>query len=489
MNQYESKMLEDLDPRAVWKIFFEISQVPRKSKHEEKIRKWVKDWASKNLIKWKEDHTGNLLLMKDAVAGCEHYPGIIMQGHLDMVAQKLPESKHDFNSDPIPIQRIPDYITAKGTTLGADNGVGVAMALAVLIDSEIKHGPLEVLLTVDEETGLTGAFGLEREFISHNLLLNLDSEDEGEITISSAGGGDTKITIPSSIQQYDDHLAYQIAVKGLHGGHSGVDIHLPRVNAIKLLTEILENLADYCDVVISQMTGGNAHNAIPRDASVRILIPRSEEIRFQKIKQKFDRILPTLRENEPSLEIKYSEVTGSLGYKNSLDIIQLLSKLPHGPLTYSKTITDLVETSNNLAIVKTATDELEIQLSTRSSVDSELVRIRGEMKDLAEKYNGKVSQSPSYPGWEPDLDSPFLKLVHQEYEKEYGKEVELKAIHAGLETGLFKGLKPELHCVSIGPDIKDAHSPSERVKIDSVELIWRILKSTLENVSTIQDKL
>ncbi|MHA2054166.1 MAG: beta-Ala-His dipeptidase [Candidatus Hodarchaeales archaeon] len=489
MNQHESMMLEDLDPRIVWQIFFEISKIPRKSKHEEKIRNWIKEWASNHEISWKEDSTGNLLLIKEASPGCDHYPGVIMQGHLDMVAQKLPSSKHDFNSDPIPIQRTSNYITADGTTLGADNGIGVAMALAVLIDPEIQHGPLEVLLTVDEESGLTGAFGLEKGFLSYKLLLNLDSEDEGEITISSAGGGDTQISIPLSVREYDEYISYQIEVKGLIGGHSGVDIHQSRINAIKLLVEILEELSNLNDLVISQINGGSAHNAIPRDSSANILIPKSDETALQKMMTEFSKKIPQMKENEPSLDISYTQSEGTFGIEKSKEIIEVLTNLPHGPLTYSKTIPDLVESSNNLAIVKTTKNSLEIQISTRSSVDSELTRIRKDISTLAKRYKGEVLLKPSYPGWEPDLDSPFLKLVHQEYEREYGKKVKLKAIHAGLETGLFKGLDPELHCVSIGPEIKDPHSPSERVIIDSVGLIWRILLSTLEKIHSIQDKL
>ena len=489
MNSSHQSALDGLEPKIIFEIFSQISKIPRESKHEEKIRAWVKEFSTKNKIEYKEDSVGNLLLYGQASAGCEDYPGVILQGHLDMVAQKEPSSKHDFAKDPIPILVEEDYITADGTTLGADNGIGVAMALAALIDPTLKHGPLEVLLTVDEETGLTGAFGLESGFFSHKLLFNLDSEDQGKITISSAGGGDTKITLPLTRKTFDGHRGYNIYLKGLIGGHSGVDIHLPRKNAIKLLVEGFSSLSKGINLIISYISGGTAHNAIPRDASVEILVSNADVAALQMNYEKWKQKLEAYRSDEPSLKVSLTETQVHQGIENSLEVIKLLEKMPHGVTSFSKSIPDLVEKSNNLAVITTESDAVEIKLSTRSSVNSELGRVRQEIRSIAEAANATVDQGPAYPGWEPDLESPFLHLVHKVYEKEYGKKVEFKAIHGGLETGLFKGIDPELHCVSIGPDIKDPHSPSERVYISSVELLWRVVRSVLQEVKSLNKEI
>ncbi len=485
MSTSHQSVLDGLEPKIIWNIFSQISKIPRKSKQEEKIRSWVKEWATKNGIKFKEDSIGNLLLYTKASAGCDDFPGVILQGHLDMVAQKESSSSHDFDTDPIPVKIEKDYITADGTTLGADNGIGVAMALASLIDPTLQHGPLEVLLTIDEETGLTGAFGLEPGFFSHKYLFNLDSEDEGEITISSAGGGDTRITLPLTRKAFDGYTGFNIYVKGLIGGHSGIDIHLPRKNAIQLLVEGLDILGKDIKLIFSYISGGTAHNAIPRDASAEILVLNVEVASFQMNYENWKEILETNKSHEPSLKVLLTETQVHEGIENSSEVIKLLKKLPHGVVSYSKTISDLVETSNNLAVITTASDTMEIKISTRSSINSELDRVRQEIQDITKGTKAIVNQGPAYPGWEPDLESPFLHLVQKVYEKEYGKKVELKAIHAGLETGLFKGIDPELHCVSIGPEIKGPHSPSERVYISSVEMIWRVVKSVLSEINSL----
>ena len=482
MNKYRQSPLDGLEPQIVFEIFSQISEIPRESKHEEKIRSWVKEFAIENKIDYKEDSIGNLLLYGKASEGCEDYPGIILQGHLDMVAQKESSSNHNFRVDPIPILVENDYITADGTTLGADNGIGVAMALAALIDPTFEHGPLEVLLTVDEETGLTGAFGIESGFFSHKYLFNLDSEDQGKITISSAGGGDTRITLPLTRKAFDGYRGYNLYLKGLIGGHSGVDIHLPRKNAIQLLVEGLQYLSKDIQFIISYISGGTAHNAIPRDASAEVMVPNADVASFQMNFETWKQKLKSYKSVEPSLKVSVTETQVQEGIENSNAVINLLQKLPHGVISYSKSLPDLVETSNNLAVITTASDVVEIKLSTRSSVNTELDRIRQEIRAIAEKAKATVDQGPAYPGWEPDLESPFLHLVHKVYEKEYKKKVGFKAIHGGLETGLFKGIDPELHCVSIGPDIKDPHSPSERVYISSVEMIWRVVKSVLTEI-------
>ena len=486
MSSSQQSALDGLEPKIIWDLFSQISKIPRKSKQEEKIRSWVKKWAEENQIDFKEDSIGNLLLVAEPSTGCEDFPGVILQGHLDMVAQKDSSSTHDFDTDPIPVQVEKDYVTANGTTLGADNGIGVAMALASLIDPTLQHGPLEVLLTIDEETGLTGALGLEHGFFSHKFLFNLDSGDEGEITISSAGGGDSRITLPLTRKAFDGYTGFNIYVKGLIGGHSGVDIHLSRKNAIQLLVEGLDILGKDIKLILSYISGGTAHNAIPRDASAEILVLNTEVASFQMNFENWKEIIDRYKSQEPSLKVLLTETQVQEGIENSSEVIRLIEKLPHGVVSHSKSIPNLVETSNNLAVVTTASDTVEIKISTRSSINSELDRVRKEIRDITERTKASVDQGPAYTGWEPDLESPFLHLVQKVYKREYKKSVELKAIHAGLETGLFKGIDPELHCVSIGPEIKDAHSPSERVYISSVDMIWRVVKSVLTEINSLK---
>lgn len=477
-------MLEGLQPKIVWNLFEKISHVPRESKKEEKIRDWIKSWAEHQNIIYSEDDAGNLLLSQPGSSECDHFSGVILQAHMDMVAQKLPESSHDFNHDPIPLKIIENYVTADGTTLGADNGIGLAICLAALVDPDLQHGPLDVLLTVDEETGFTGAFALQPSFFRHKLLLNLDSEDVGKITVSSAGGGDTKFVVPISWEEKPSLVGFRLTVGGLLGGHSGVDIHKSRLNALKMLTEVLINVRQsVSSFYISSLVGGSAHNAIPRDAMCEFLVDRTESAR--EIFDDWKRQLKTYRKNEPNLKVDLHEEQLHSNVTSTNDIISLLYEIPHGPLSFSKDIPDLVETSNNLALVKTTSNTVEIVVSTRSSIDEELKRVRDELRELGERVNAEVIQESPYPGWKPDLNSPFLKLVKQEYEREYGQEVLLKAIHAGLETGLFKGIDPELQLVSIGPDIKDAHSPQERVYIESVGLIWRVVKAVLSRLDQI----
>ncbi|MFW9903741.1 MAG: beta-Ala-His dipeptidase [Candidatus Thorarchaeota archaeon] len=481
----EKKILKGLEPQIVWELFEEISKIPRASKKEEKIREWVKNLADKQQISWQEDSVGNILLSVKASKGYEDYPGIILQGHLDMVAQKDPESTHDFDKDPIPIKIENDYVTAEGTTLGADNGIGVAIALAAIKDPNVLHGPINVLLTVDEETGLTGAFQLDKRFLNYKLLLNLDSEDQGKITVSSAGGGDTKFKILIGREGKASLTGFTLTVGGLMGGHSGVDIHRPRFNAIKILTEGLINIRQKVNEFhICSINGGSAHNTIPRDAYCEFLVDNPKGV--QEIFIEWNRQIKSYEKNEPKLNVNLQKTTLNTFISSTNTIITLLYEIPHGALSYSKEIPNLVETSNNLALIKTTPYSIEIITSTRSSYDKELNRIRNELKDLGERVGAEVIQGPSYPGWQPELESPFLSLVRQEYTREYGMDVELKAVHGGLETGLFKGIDPELQIVSIGAKIKDAHSPQERVYIESVDVIWRTVKAVLSNINQIK---
>ncbi|MHA1449539.1 MAG: beta-Ala-His dipeptidase [Candidatus Hodarchaeales archaeon] len=479
-------ILSALEPGIVWELFEKISAIPRKSKHEEKIRQWLIDWANENSIDYSVDDTGNVLLRREATKGYEDYPVVILQAHMDMVCVKTPESPHDFSKDPIPLIIKDGVVTADGTSLGADNGIGMAIALACLVDPDIERGPIEVLMTVDEETGLTGAFGLKKGFFTGKYLINVDSEDIGEITISSAGGGDSHVELHPEKKSFDNHQAKRIEVRGLKGGHSGVDIHLPLLNSIKVITSILKDIGTAASIAIKKLEGGSAHNAIPRSAECVFLYDTEKS---NTIQQSFDRWMSGIDkylQDEPDLQVTLEEWeisdSKAITFDKSSTIIKLLDELPHGVISYSKDIDGLVETSNNLATVNYNTDSgnLRINLSIRSAKDSELDRVRDEIRTIGEKFGAKVTASPSYPGWEPETDSPFLKLVKNAYERVYGTEIKLRAIHAGLETGLFKKIDPSIQLVSIGPTITSPHSPDERLAIKDVAIIWNTIKLVLK---------
>jgi len=483
----EKRVLDELEPKIVWDIFEDITRVPRPSKKEEKIRQWVKDWAKKHNISFKEDDTGNILLTKKATLGCEDYPTLVLQAHMDMVCQKNPDVEIDFENDPLTIKVVNDYVTAEGTTLGADNGIGMAYGMAALLSKD--HGPLEVVFTVDEETGLTGAFGMKKRFFSGKYLLNLDSEEIGEITISSAGGGDTHYTLPVTREEKKEWGAIRVSIKGLKGGHSGVDIHLPRLNAIKVAIKGILDLKNKVDLLIGSINGGSVHNAIPREAVCDILVLKNKRNEAITILEEWKmKTLDKEKENEPTMKIGISEIdeTKALTKEQTDSLLNLLYEVPHGPISFSKEIEGLVQTSNNFAVVKSSEDKIDVFLSSRSSVNEELEELRKKLKMLGEKYNVDVKQGNAYPGWKPTPSSPFLALVKSLYEDVLKKEVSIKAIHAGLECGLFSSLNPELQIASIGPEIKNVHTPDELVYIKSVETVWNVIRKILENMKNLK---
>jgi len=485
--------LSNLDPQIVWGIFEEITKTPRPSKHEEKIVAWIKEWAKEHKIACKEDSVGNLLLSMKATKGKEKAPTLVLQGHTDMVCQKDSDTKVDCEKDSLIVKTDNKIVYAEGTSLGADNGIGVAIALAALLDEDLEHGPLEVLLTVDEESGLTGALKLKQGFFTGEYLLNIDSEDIGKITISSAGGGDTILSIPVETVTAKGWKGIRIAIKGLQGGHSGVDIDKKRLNAIKVGVDALTRVQDYLkakesknnELALSTISGGTVHNAIPRDFSCDFLVNKEYKGIILKLLKQWKRFaLSTMKDMEPNISIEITEIKADQAFtaKQSGDIISLLFELHHGVVSYSKEIEGLVQTSNNLASVKTVENKVEILVSTRSSVDEELVQAREKAKQLGERFSAKVELAESYPGWRPDLESPFLKIVKSNYEEVLGKEVELKAIHAGLECGFFLKINPKLQVTSIGPTIKNAHSTQEYVEIESVQKIWKVVKGVIRSM-------
>ena len=483
----EKRILDELEPKIVWNVFEDITKIPHPSKKEGKICHWIKEWAKKYNVSMKKDEIGNILLTEEATPGCEEYPTLVLQAHMDMVCQKSSETKIDFDNDPLKIKIVDDYVTAEGTTLGADNGIGMAYGMAAVISKDINHGSLEVVLTVDEETGLTGAFEMQKGFFSGKYLLNLDSETLGEITISSAGGGDTHYGLPVNREEKKGWKAIRVSVDGLKGGHSGMDIHLPRLNAIKVVITGILHLKNKMDLLVSSINGGSVHNAIPREVVCDLSVPKEKRDEAVKVLEEWKMKTLSEEQNEQGMRIAISKIdeTNTLTKEQSNSICSLLHEIPHGPISFSKEIEGLVQTSNNLAVVKSSEDKIDIFLSSRSSINEELEELREKLKILGEKYGADVTQEEAYPGWKPDLDSPFLALVKSSYEEILKKEVSLKAIHAGLECGLLLRLDPELQVVSIGPEIKDVHTPNELVYIKSVETVWNVVRKIIENMGAL----
>ncbi len=468
------KVFEGLEPQLLWKHFDEIRKIPRCSKNEGKIREYVIEFAKKKGLEYQADEVGNVIIRKKATPGHENAPGVILQAHLDMVCEKNSDVDFDFEKDPIRVKREDGWITADGTTLGADNGIGVAAALAVLEDDSIVHGPLEVLLTVDEETGLTGASNLKGGLLHGKYLLNLDSEDEGVFFIGCAGGRDTVFTLKIEREKYEGK-AFEIKVSGLKGGHSGVDIHLQRGNAIRILARVLYEIDG---VKISSIKGGNKRNAIPREASAVVIAEEG------KVKEAVERVLSEVKEelkySDPGIRIEYTEASSSDYIKDSKKIVDFLMSLPHGVLAMSLAMEGLVETSTNLAVVNSYQDHVEVVESSRSSINSSLDFVCKQLKALGDLAEAETHQPPGYPGWTPNPDSQILKIMKEVYRKLFGKEPEVTAIHAGLETGIIGKNYPGLEMISFGPTIKYPHSPDERVEIKSVEKFWKLLVETLK---------
>lgn len=491
-----NKVLIDLNPQIVWSIFEEITKIPRPSKKEEKIRAWIRKWAITNNVACKEDEVGNLLLSKKATPGKEKVPTLVMQGHSDMVCQKSSDSKVDCEKDPLEIRTDGKIVYAEGTSLGADNGIGIAIGLAALVSKDLEHGPLEVLLTVDEETGLTGALKLKKGFFTGDYLLNIDSETLGEITISSAGGGDTILTIPTESITVKGWKGFRLDISGLQGGHSGIEIDKDRLNAIKVGVDALTRVQDYLEekrdknvkLLISNISGGSVRNAIPSEFSCDFLVPKSYHSMVLKVLNHWMKLSnSTLKELEPKAKIEVKGIKGENAFsaEQTAKVVSLLTELHHGVISYSNEIQGLVQTSNNIAVVKTSADNVEIEVSTRSSADEELEQVREKTKKLGEALGAEASLTEAYPGWRPNLESRFLNMIKRNYEEVLEKEVELKAIHAGLECGLFMKMNPKLNVFSIGPTIRNVHSTEEYVEIESVKIVWKVVKKIIKSMENL----
>jgi dipeptidase D len=484
-----STAIKGLKPELVWKYFAAISLIPRCSKNEAAMTKYVLDTAKKLGLQAEADKFGNVVVRKPASAGRQKVRSIALQGHLDMVCEKNKDTAHDFLKDPIELVRKNNVMMANGTTLGADNGVAVATNLAIMEDQSIEHGPLEFLFTVDEETGLTGAHNIAPDFLESRTLLNLDSEEEGALYVGCSGGRDTIATWKVHFEEVKAPSAVvQVNVTGLKGGHSGLEIDKGRGNAVKIMGRALAALSA-AGARLSAVNGGNKHNAIPRECEAVVLIPRQKLDEAQKaIGDVNTTIQSELATVEPDLVISLSALNTRKKLKvvrktEQRRILQTMSALPHGVMKMSAEIPGLVETSTNVAVIKTIKDSIKFVTSQRSSVASEITEIAQTVVSIFELGGALVETSDGYPGWKPNMDSPILSLAKSAYRALYGKDPEVKAIHAGLECGILGERIPGMDMLSFGPTLEGVHSPDEKIYIDTVDRFWNFLLEILKRVN------
>lgn len=480
--------LEHAATKEVLKWFEEISKIPRCSKNEDKIAQWLMDWAKKHNFSAKMDKVKNIVISVPATPGHEQAPIVVIQGHMDMVCEKTPDSPHDFSKDPIKLVYQGEWLTADRTTLGADNGIAIAMALALALDKTVAHPPLEILLTVDEETGLTGANALEPGFIQGKILLNLDSEDEGVFTVGCAGGVNTTSTLKLEFETIPaDFQALKITASGMKGGHSGVDIAKGKANAIIVLARALAALQrEKIELRILNLKGGSAHNAIPRDCEAVILVPVKKLSKAQKAIAELEQtIQKEFKNTDPDLKITCSEAEKrnpkqTVTEADSARVIQYMLVMPHGVAAMSADIPGLVETSNNFANIKIDGKALKVLTSQRSSVISRLNAHTAKIESLTRLSGGKAETNAGYPPWQPNMNSPLLDKSVKLYEKMYKKKPVVEVIHAGLECGIIGDKNPGMDMISIGPDLKFPHSPDEKVHLGAVGKVWDFMVALLK---------
>ena len=482
------KVLSGLQPQPLFNYFEEICQVPRPSKKEERIRQFLIDFAHNNGLIPKTDEAGNVLIYKPATPGMENAPTVILQTHMDMVCEKNSDKVFDFDNDPIEPVIADGWVNASGTTLGADCGIGIAAQLAVLTSKEIKHGPLECLITVDEETGLTGAFALKPGFLKGNILLNLDSEDEGEIFIGCAGGIDTVATFTYLKNEVPkDSVAFKIMVSGLLGGHSGDDIHKNRGNANKIAARFLQKASININLKLADFNGGNLRNAIAREAALLVVLSGNKsEILARDFEQFKSEVIFEFERAEPGLKLALERTelpVFTIDNETQEKLINTLMACPHGVLEMSTRMEGMVETSTNLASVKfTGDDKIVVTTSQRSEIESRKHYAAQMVEAVFNLAGAEVAHSDGYPGWTPNPDSEVLKITVKSYEQLFGVKPIVRSIHAGLECGLFLEKYPGLDMVSFGPTIRGAHSPDERLDIGTTQKFWVHLVDVLESL-------
>jgi dipeptidase D len=482
-----SASLEGLNPALLWKHFAKILTIPHCSGNEKALGDYVLGVAAGLGLAAKRDKVGNVVVSKPATPGRGGAVGAILQGHLDMVCEKNSIKVHDFSKDPIQTEIKGEWVYAQGTTLGADNGIGLAAALAVMEDKSIVHGPMEFLFTVDEETGLTGANKIQKGFLTGKMLLNLDSEDEGTFTIGCAGGADSTLVLPLERKKTASKNLYRLHVHGFRGGHSGLDINQGRGNAIKLLARVLGEALVTAKIEIVSVEGGSKHNAIPREA-VAVLACPPIQVRAMTtaVKKAFDKIQIEFKAVEPGAAYALEPVPGkefALTRDSQKNLVDFLMAIPHGVIAMHPEIAGLTETSTNLAIVKTGKKDLTVLCSTRSSVASALEAAREIIRSVCALAGARADLLDGYPGWMPNLDSPLLKKLREIYRATFDRDAEVVAVHAGLECGIIGEKFPGMDMISFGPTMKNPHSPEEHVHIGSVEKFWKFLVAALDGLS------
>ena len=480
--------LSQLKPANLWQLFEKICSIPHPSKHEQKISLWIQSWANELGLSVKEDAVGNLFIKKPATPGMEDRQGVILQAHMDMVPQKNNATEHNFQTDPIRPYIISesdgDWVTADGTTLGADNGVGLASALAVLASNDIAHGPIEVLVTIDEEAGMSGAFGLEAGWLDGDILINTDSEQEGEIYMGCAGGIDGSATFALAFDNVPDHFqAFNLSLSGLKGGHSGVDIDTGRANANKLLVRFLLDASNLFDLRLTELNGGSLRNAIPREANASFVIAKNQ---VEPLKVALAHYLSTIKANLSAIEtgidmllISPEDFDKCWDSVTQHNILRALNACPNGVIRMSDDIEGIVESSLNLGVIHTRGTKFNAMVLIRSLHDDGSLETQRTVQSVFELAGADIQFSGAYPGWKPNTDSAIMKTVRDTYEELFGKIPAVMVIHAGLECGLFKTAYPHWDMVSIGPTIKFPHSPDEKIEIATVAQYWKLLTAVL----------
>ncbi|RNE69388.1 aminoacyl-histidine dipeptidase [Vibrio cholerae] len=486
MSEFQTE-ISKLSSNPIWPFFATICSIPHPSKHEEALAQYIINWAKEQGLAVRRDETGNVFIKKPATPGMENRKGVVLQAHIDMVPQKNEDTVHDFTKDPLQPYIDGEWVTAKGTTLGADNGIGMASCLAVLASKEIQHGPIEVLLTIDEEAGMTGAFGLKEGWLEGDILLNTDSEQEGEVYMGCAGGVNAEFTF--SIEREAIPAGYvgrQLILKGLKGGHSGCDIHTGRGNANKLMARFLAGHAKELDLRLVEFRGGSLRNAIPREAFVTVALPEQHVAELETLFHRYTELLKAELGKVETHLVTFLEAkelqSEVLTAHTQQRFVAALNTCPNGVIRMSDDIAGVVETSLNVGVITTEANKIKVLCLIRSLMDSGRHQVEGMLQSLAQLAGAELELSGAYPGWKPDADSEIMHIFRDMYEGIYGHKPNIMVIHAGLECGLFKKPYPNMDMVSFGPTIKFPHSPDEKVKIDTVDLFWQQMVALLANI-------
>jgi len=481
-----STEIKTLRPQPVWSYFYDLTQIPRPTGHMDEVTKYVMDCGRALGLETKQDAVGNVLICKPAAKGYEQRPVVVMQAHLDMVPQN--NIPHDFVNDPIDAYIDGEWVKARQTTLGADNGIGVALIMAVLADKDLKHGPIEALFTIDEEDGMDGAFGLKPGLLKGRILLNCDSEEEGELFVGCAGGADMNISFQykKGMPLFEGDFAAKVAISGLKGGHSGIDINLGRANANKLLFRFLKEAVRNYGVRLASINGGTLRNAIPREAVAVVTLPSDTAEAFWELVAEYQELFRTEYagiETDIRFTVESTERPPTLIPEEIQDdLINAIEGCPDGVISMLHDFPDTVETSSNLAVVRSDKNTIEIKILARSSSESRKEWICSSLESVFALASAKVEYGNGYGGWQPNINSPILKTMQDTYVKLYGKKPSVKVIHAGLECGIIQGAYPDMDMISFGPDLIHPHSPDEAVKISSVRKLWDFTVATLENI-------